>query len=144
MTISDADKARLRRKIADKNSLAFTDPEIQDIWDEADGSMLRAQLICWEELMADAAKFTAYTQNQTSEQKNQIFDHIAEVLVPYFQTKVARSKSSVRILGIKVRPPRRTERPYTDPRFTGYYPDQLGYSQNASVLGPFFGDSDFE
>jgi len=114
-TISAQDMITLRRKIDDPGAKAFSDPELDEIWVEAGENMNRAIYICFEELLNSAIKFTDYTQNQSTERRSQIFDHIAKEVLPYWKNKVETEKSSLRILGMKVRPPRRVERPYTDP-----------------------------
>lgn len=89
---------RLRRKIganipdngADTDT-AFPDSELEDIWDEAGGNAIRAVIICYEALLGDAVKLTKYTSGQTSEERQQIVDHIAKVSIPHYKKELAES-----------------------------------------------------
>lgn len=114
--------ARFRRKIADqKVPPTFPEPELQDIWDEAGGDLNKACLIAFEELAANAAKFTDYTANESSQKKSQIFDHLTKVMIPMYQEKV-RKPNQVRIVGTAIVPTRRASRPYTDPNPDNTWP----------------------
>lgn len=111
---------QLRRKIGN-NGAGFSDADLEHIWEEAEESLPHAVLICFEELAAGAAKFTDYTQNETQDKKSQVFSHIMDRLIPYWKKKVDEAeddatpqKRTSRIVGTKVQPPRRMERPATD------------------------------
>lgn len=119
-TITDVELVRLRRKIG-RQGRGFSDPQLDDIWVEAGGNLTRALLICFEELMLDAARFNDYTQNETQEKKQQVFENLKKS-VGYLKDKLdgevaaaTTSARTARILGTRVVPPRRVERPYTDP-----------------------------
>lgn len=119
-TITGPEEISFRAKLGN-GGRGFATPDLDRIWVEAGESMTKAILIALEELMVDAARFNDYTQNDTQEKRSQVFDHIAKVLVPYYQKKVdaevlaanPRNKAA-RIYGTRVVPPRRVERPYTD------------------------------
>ncbi len=120
-TITASELTTLRRKIG-RQGAGFTDPQLDAIWVEAGGSMNKALFICFEELMIDAARFNDYTQNETQEKRSQIFDHLANKLVPYFKAKVEAEEAAadptstaIRIVGTRVVPRRTVERPSTDP-----------------------------
>lgn len=106
-------KERFRRKIADKNKLGFSDPELDDLYDETSGNFDKAVLLAWEELAANATRFADYVQNETQVKKSQIFDHIVNKLIPMWQAKVAK-RNQVRIVGTSIVPTRARLRPSTD------------------------------
>jgi hypothetical protein len=103
---------RFRRKIGDQQKKGFTDPELQDIWDEAGGDLTKATLIAFEELWANAVRFADYTANESSVKKSQIFNNI-EKMLKRLDGKVTR-RNPVRIVGTEIVPNRNAERPSTD------------------------------
>jgi hypothetical protein len=99
--------ARLRRKIGDNSTPpVFTDGELQDIWAEAGANWNKAVLTCYEELLADSYKLTSYTQNQTQERKDQVFDHLKQMRA-LWQAKVDAdtAKSAIQIVPLRVNRP---------------------------------------
>lgn len=125
-TLTAQEEITLRRKIGN-NGAGFSTPDLDSIWVEAEGNMNRAIFICFEELMNNAARFTDYTQNDTQEKRSQIFDHIANKVLPYWRGKLSAAeagenttKQTARIVGTKVVPPRRIARPFTDPHIDPY------------------------
>lgn len=115
--ISAQEEITLRRKVGN-GGRGFSTPDLDSIWVEAGESMNKAVLICFEELMNDTARFNDYTQNDTQEKRSQVHDHIAKNVVPHWEKKVAAEEAgskAVRIMGIRVVPPRQMERPSTDP-----------------------------
>jgi len=119
-TITAQEEITLRAKLGN-GGRGFSTPDLDRIWVEAEERMSTALWIAFEELMNDAARFNDYTQNDTQEKRSQVFDHIANKLVPYWKAKseeevdAASNTKAVRILGLKVVPPRKVERPSTDP-----------------------------
>lgn len=107
---------RFRRKIADQQSLGFSDPELQDIYDEAGGNFNKAVLLAWEELASNASRFADYVQNETQVKKNQIFKNIIKDIIPLWQGKITKG-NQVRIVGTSLVPTRRRDRPNTDPDY---------------------------
>ena len=105
---------RLRRKIGDVGPLqnppqdpAFSDPELQDNWNEAGGNWNKSVLSCYEDLLANTWKFNDYTQNQSQEKKQQIHANLLK-LADYWKKKVddetalaSTSRGQVRIMGIR-------------------------------------------
>jgi hypothetical protein len=118
-TITAEELVTLRRKINDKGQQAFSDPELDEIWVEAGESMSKAIFLCLEEITIDAARFNDYTQNETTEKRSQVFDHLMSKLLPYWKAKAEEETNSTatvsRIVGTRVVPRRAVERPYTDP-----------------------------
>jgi hypothetical protein len=116
-TITAQEEITLRRKLGN-GGRGFSTPDLDAIWVEAEESMSKAVWICFEELMNDAARFNDYTQNDTQEKRSQVFDHIANKLVPYWKNKVeleAAGSKAVRIYGLRAVPTRRVDLPTTDP-----------------------------
>lgn len=130
-TITATEEVTLRRKIGN-NGAGFSTPELDSIWVEAGENMTKAIFICFEELMNNAARFTDYTQNDTQEKRSQIFDHIANKVLPYWRGKLSAAEAgentsarTMRIVGTKAVPPRRVVRPDTDPVNDPYDPYRL-------------------
>lgn len=120
-TITVSELTRLRQKIG-RQGAGFSDPNLDAIWVEAGANMTKAIFLCLEELMIDAARFNDYTQNESQEKRSQIFDHLANKLVPYWKAKVEEeaaaanpASKAARIVGTRVIPRRPYERPATDP-----------------------------
>ncbi len=114
-TITTEELTTLRRKINDKSSRAFSDSELDSIWVEANEVLSTAIFLCIEELTISASRFNDYTQNETTEKRSQVFDHLMNKLLPYWKAKseeeTAPSRAVSRIVGLKVQPPRRMELP---------------------------------
>lgn len=111
MSLTTVQLASFRRKIGDTGTAqAFSDHELQEIYTEAGGNFDRAVLMAYEELAANAAKFTDYTANSSSEQRSQIFKHIMDSLIPYWAGKVNKS-GQIKIVGLIERPPREVDDP---------------------------------
>lgn len=102
--LTETQLARLRRKIADQGTPpAFPDDELQDIWDEAGENWNLTIVMCFNELLASAAKFNDYTQNESQEKKSQISKNLAD-LRDYYQKLYDQEGggNTTRIVGIKV------------------------------------------
>lgn len=88
---------------------AFTDPELQRLYVRAGENYNRAVLLAIEQLIANAAKFNDYTQNESQEKKSQIFDHLLR-LRAMWEDKV-NTKKQVGIVGLKSIPPKCKDKP---------------------------------
>lgn len=106
--------ARLRQDIGDTNDPpAFEDEELQDIWTDEGEDWDKTILRAYERLLANAWKFTDYTQNESQEKKGQIFSHL-ERMVARLEKKVAeaaKAHNQIKIAGLKGIPPRRKDKP---------------------------------
>lgn len=116
-TPSAQDLTRLRRKIGSAipsggsdTDTAFTDDELEDIWDEAAGVEREAVILCLEILLSDAAKFNDYTAGQTSEKRGEIFDHL-KVMLDHHTTRRIDSVQ-MRMVGLLPYPPRAKDEPH--------------------------------
>jgi hypothetical protein len=67
---------------------AFSDTELQMLWDLAEESHARTVLWGFDQLLASAVRFTDYTQNETQEKKSQIRDGLFK-LRAIWQSRVA-------------------------------------------------------
>lgn len=74
----------IRFDLADVNS-AFTDAELERLWDRLDSvstDALRLEAVkglAVRAILHDAAKFNTYTAGKTTEQKDQLFQHYARL-----------------------------------------------------------------
>ena len=106
--------ARLRQDIGDTNTPpAFPDEELQDIWADEGADWDKTLLRAYERLLANAWKFTDYTQNESQEKKSQIFTHL-ERMVARLEKKVhnaSKARNQIKIAGLKGIPPRRKDKP---------------------------------
>lgn len=101
---------RFRRKVGDTGeSKAFSDPELQDIYQEAGGDFNRAVLLAYEELIGNAWKFSDYTQNESQERKSQIFANLMKTR-DMWQSKLSKGKQ-VAFVGMRSIPPRQKDVP---------------------------------
>jgi hypothetical protein len=108
--LTTAQKNQLRRRVGDSGATqAFSDPELQDAFDEAEEDLTAATVILLEWLVADAVKFNDYTAGQTSEKKSQVYDHLVKNLA-HWQQK-GQSAVQIRILGMRSVPPPSREKP---------------------------------
>jgi len=109
-TLTNTELASMRRKVADTAETAWDDDELQAIYTEANGDLNEAIAVCYEELMANAAKFSDYTQNESSEKRKQIFDNLGK-MATYYRGLSDQNQVSAKIVGIKQRPPRNKRKP---------------------------------
>lgn len=58
----------------------FSDAELNRFYTRADGVYEQAVVIALEVLLMNSAKFTKYMIGRTSENKDQIFDHLKQML----------------------------------------------------------------
>jgi DNA replication protein DnaD len=65
--------------ITDDESV-FTDVELNRLYTRADSDYATTVAYSFRQLWANAAKFANYTQNQSSEQKRQIFENLGELM----------------------------------------------------------------
>ena len=61
--------------------------------------------------MANAAKLHDYSVAQSREEVSQVFDHLAKVMLPYWEERVVRAAQQVRIVAMRPVPPRDKDRP---------------------------------
>lgn len=109
-TLTTTELVSLRRKVGDPAGTVWDADELNAIYTEAGGNFNEAIAICYEELMGNAAKFTDYTQNESSEKRSQIFSNLAR-LANYYRGLSVSSGNQVRVVGLKQRPPRRKQKP---------------------------------
>ncbi len=109
-----------RDDIGDKNG-AFEDPDIDRLETRAiarygaDAAYEGARVMAVQQLLANSAKFTDYTANESSEKKSQIFKNLQDLLKIYKEDldEVIEyaAGSNVRIGRSSTKPPRRKEYP---------------------------------
>lgn len=109
-TLTAALMARLRRKIGDETEAAWSDDELNDIYDEAEGDWNLTIALCFEELMNNAVKFADYKQNESEEKRSQIFANLQK-MATYYRGLSAGASNQVRIVGLKLRPPKNKPKP---------------------------------
>jgi hypothetical protein len=104
--LTTAQKNRLRRRIGDSGATqAFSDEELQDAFDEAGEDLSATTIILLEWLLADAAKFNDYRAGQVTENRSQVYDHVARNLA-YGKQEAASGSTQVKIVGMRAVPPR--------------------------------------
>lgn len=115
LTIAQLERAR--RRIGDGNTPpTFSDAELQDNWSDAGEDWNAFILLCYDDLIGNSWKFNDYTQNQTQERKQQIFDNLMKTR-KLWQDKVnvdianALKPSQVMIVGTRRVPPRKFDTP---------------------------------
>ena len=115
-TLTTAQKTRLRRKISDQlvypytvDDLTFTDVELNDIYDEAQGDWNLTIALIAEEMMFSSIKYVDYKQNESDEKLSQMRAAF-EKLASYYRGLVSQS-NQVKIVGMKSRPPRNKTKP---------------------------------
>lgn len=115
MTDPVLDAAQLtdfRADIADVN-LAFSDPELQRLYVRAKGSYELAVALAFEQLMSNAAKFAEYTQNQSRENRKQIFDNLEKMANRWLAKaeQVSKKGKQIRLVRIRQMPKPQREAP---------------------------------
>lgn len=106
------------------SSSVFSADEVDDLFTEAaetytDTATIAAytRVIGLQRLMANAAKLTDYTQNQTSEKQSQVFDHLKALLAMWKDEHVtavnnaASASGTARFGGMRRSPKRISEFP---------------------------------
>lgn len=109
-TLTSALLTRLRRKIGDVAETAWNDDELNDIYDQAGGDWNLTIALCFEELLVNAAKFADYKQNESEEKRQQIFVNLSK-MINHFRSLSSSSANQVRIVGMKLRPPKNKSKP---------------------------------
>ncbi len=94
-------------------SPAFSDAELQRLYARA-GTYTRAVLMAFEQLIANTAKFTDYTQNDTQEKKSQVFENLRKTRAIWAEkvaeeTAEGTQKRQVGIAGLYVAPRTRSK-----------------------------------
>lgn len=97
-----------RADIGDTNR-AFTDAELQRLYERADGSYAGAVVLALRQLMMNAVKFTDYSAGANSEKRSQIFAQL-RVMVAEWE-KLAKTSNQVQIVGLTAVPPRVKDKP---------------------------------
>lgn len=81
-------RTRFRNRVGDPSGAVWTDAEVDALWDEglevypgsgADMQLAYALRTAYEELLADSAKRTSYSQNTVSESLSDIFRHLTDM-----------------------------------------------------------------
>jgi hypothetical protein len=81
-TLTAAQITDFREDIADTNS-AFSDAQLQRLYNRADGDYQKAVVLALRQLWMNAAKFNDYTAGESVERKNQIFDNLERTLAKW-------------------------------------------------------------
>lgn len=103
-----------RADIGDNNvPPAFNDPELQRLYVRAGNSYNKAVLLAFDQLIASATKFNDYTQNASTEKKQQIFENLRKARADW-KANYVQQANQVRIVGMRSVPPRTKEQPYTE------------------------------
>jgi hypothetical protein len=103
-----------RADIGDNNvPPAFSDPELQRLYVRADTNYHKAVLLAFDQLISSAAKFSEYTQNASTEKKQQIFENLRKARADW-QANHVQQGNQVRIVGMRSVPPRDKDVPYTE------------------------------
>lgn len=120
MPLTPEEIRRFRRKIGDQGTsvngeicYAFPEPELQDLYTESGENFNLAVLEAYDELIAQAWRFSDYTQNQSIEKKQQIFSNLLKARESWYLSHV-KSNNQIRIVGVRTIPVRRIDRPYTE------------------------------
>lgn len=58
----------------------FTDTELDRLYNRANGDYFLAVILAFDQLLADSAKFTNYTEGQTSEDRSDRFKQIMQLV----------------------------------------------------------------
>jgi len=77
----------------------FTDDELNRLFTRAGEDYNTTVYLGWRALMADAAKLYKYTVAQTSVSKDQVFDHVKD-MVAFWQTESRDDGNQVAIVGM--------------------------------------------
>lgn len=103
MSLTAEELQDFRDDIADVNGV-FSDVEIQRLYTRAGESYNKAVVRAIDQLIANSAKLSDYTQNQSQEKRSQVFDHLLK-LRSIWQGRAedddARLKRTARILGFQ-------------------------------------------
>lgn len=78
MTLDADELTDIRGDIGDTNN-AFSDAELQRLHVRSGGVYPQTVLLAIDQLLANAAKFSDYTQNETQERKSQVFKNLLDM-----------------------------------------------------------------
>lgn len=118
---TQAEINRLRRDVG-ANEASLFDAEANDLFTEAAESYTagtaayyaHARVLAIQGLLASSAKLTTYRQNQSSENKSDVFTHLSKLLV-YWKNEtasaIASESGTARFGGLRRRPSRIKEYP---------------------------------
>lgn len=97
---------------------AFSDDELNDNYELASNNFFRAVSYAYRQLQGNAAKFSDYTAGQTSEHKEQVYQHLSDLAQHFEQWSQAQNQAQ--IVGMKGVPPRNKARPFTQGGFGSF------------------------
>jgi hypothetical protein len=90
-----------RADIGDETSpYAFSDTELDRLYDRCENSYDRAVILAIEQLLANAVKFYSYTAGYTKAEQDKIYDHLKNFL----ELKKSRGNQA-HIIGVSIVPP---------------------------------------
>ncbi len=106
----------LRADIGDAGATqAFTDDELQRLYTRAGESYNRAVLLAFRQLLGNSWKQTTYKQNQSSENRSDVFKHLKQ-MAAYWSAIVLADESAdkpqLKIVGRRTIPPSRKSKPH--------------------------------
>lgn len=113
-TLTAEQLSDFRADIGDTGSSpAFSDAELQRLY-VREGTYTKAVLLAFDQLIANAAKFTDYTQNDTQEKKSQVFENLRKTRAVWAEkvaeeTAEGTQKRQVGIAGLYVAPRTRSK-----------------------------------
>lgn len=116
MALTAQEITDIRDDIGDNGSSeAFSDDEINNAYDRAssdhtDNLMLRTQVILIRQLLASAAKMTAYKEGQTSVQADQVFAHLKDLLA-LKKEELSDAAGQAVIVALRSVPPKHRKEP---------------------------------
>jgi hypothetical protein len=91
--LTAAQLSDLRGDIGDTGSTqAFTDAELNRLYTRTEGDYDNAVLLAYDQLIGTAWRFNNYTQNNTQEQKKQVFDNLIAARANW-QKRIDRASS---------------------------------------------------
>lgn len=88
----------------------FTNDELDRLFTRAGDNYNTAVYLGWRQLMADAAKLYKYTVAQTSVSKDQVFDHVKE-MVAFWAEESRTNSNQIAIVGMNPIPTQWKDQP---------------------------------
>ncbi|MEM4406017.1 MAG: hypothetical protein QXS68_03135 [Candidatus Methanomethylicaceae archaeon] len=109
-TLTPEQLADLRADIGDTSANpAFTDAELNRLYERAEGDYLLTVVLCLRQLLASAAKMYKYGEGFSRAEQDEIFEQLSKLLDRY--EALLDSKRQVGMVGISFRPPYKFEGP---------------------------------
>ncbi len=106
----------LRADIGDTGAAqAFTDDELQRLYTRAGENYNKAVLLAFRQLLGNSWKFTTYKQNQSSENKSDVFKHLKQMAAYWGAIVLAdesADKPQLKIVGRRAIPPQKKSKPH--------------------------------